>query len=298
MSADNGYIACYRSLRKHWLWEKNRPRTKAEAWIDLIMMVNHADGQAEFRGELFDIKRGQRLTSILQLSGRWKWSRTKTKNFLNLLKKDHMVDLKQDTRKCIVTILNYDIYNRPPDNKSATKVQQTGQQECNRSATEVQQKDTNKKKEKNNKKEKNKEYIPPSPPEESLKISEEKIPYAEIVEMLNLALGKDISKRSECYQDTTKQTRKDIKARWKEGYRLKDFEYVIKVKCADWYNDPKQAKYLRPETLFGRKFEGYRNQPLMPNTGCATTDKTIMAGQAFIQRKRKEKEMQDGNNKP
>ena len=36
---------------------------------------------------------------------------------------------------------------------------------------------------------------------------------------------------------------------------------VIDKKCAEWLHDPKMRAYLRPETLFGAKFEGYLNAP-------------------------------------
>lgn len=53
---------------------------------------------------------------------------------------------------------------------------------------------------------------------------------------------------------------KPILARLKEGYTLEDFKHVIDVKTADWKNNPEFSKYLRPETLFGSKFDSYLNQ--------------------------------------
>ena len=48
----------------------------------------------------------------------------------------------------------------------------------------------------------------------------------------------------------------------KKGFKTDDIKYVIDVKVQDWLNDEKHNKYLRPETLFGNKFEGYLNQPM------------------------------------
>jgi uncharacterized phage protein (TIGR02220 family) len=62
------------------------------------------------------------------------------------------------------------------------------------------------------------------------------------------------------YSHKTKATRKRIGARYKEGHRAKHFKRVIDTKCSQWLNDPKMRKYLRPETLFGTKFEGYLNE--------------------------------------
>lgn len=51
-----------------------------------------------------------------------------------------------------------------------------------------------------------------------------------------------------------------IKARLKENFTLDDFKEVIDKKCMDWLNDKDMNKYLRPETLFGNKFESYLQQ--------------------------------------
>lgn len=61
------------------------------------------------------------------------------------------------------------------------------------------------------------------------------------------------------YRPTTPKTRRLIAARVAEGFGLDDFRTVIAKKCAEW-RDTDMARYLRPETLFGTKFEGYLNQ--------------------------------------
>lgn len=79
-------------------------------------------------------------------------------------------------------------------------------------------------------------------------------PYASIVAYLNERTGAK-------YRPTTPKTRERIRARWAEGFREEDFRAVIDGKVADWGKDEKMARYLRPETLFGPKFEGYLNEP-------------------------------------
>ncbi|MFK9094407.1 conserved phage C-terminal domain-containing protein [Bacillus salipaludis] len=56
------------------------------------------------------------------------------------------------------------------------------------------------------------------------------------------------------------KTRELIHARYGEGFTLEDFTRVIDLKSADWQTDPAWNKFLRPETLFGTKFESYLNQ--------------------------------------
>jgi uncharacterized phage protein (TIGR02220 family) len=107
--------------------------------------------------------------------------------------------------------------------------------------------------------------LPDSPSEEEGCGEEDGgIPYTEIVAALNGALGTS-------YRPTSKKTRQLIHARWAEGFRLPDFEAVIATMSAAWLNDPKMAAYLRPETLFGTKFESYLNRP-RPRKGARDGD--------------------------
>ena len=62
------------------------------------------------------------------------------------------------------------------------------------------------------------------------------------------------------YKPSSRKTRKLIKARWNEGFRYDDFKKVIDIKTEEWLNDPRMSMFLRPETLFGTKFESYMNQ--------------------------------------
>lgn len=84
-------------------------------------------------------------------------------------------------------------------------------------------------------------------------IIDNNIPYQEIIEHLNNRVGTN-------YKHTTKKTRDLIKARFNEGFTIDDFKIVIDKKCVEWINDEKMNKFLRPETLFGTKFESYLNQ--------------------------------------
>lgn len=60
------------------------------------------------------------------------------------------------------------------------------------------------------------------------------------------------------YKATTAKTKTCIKARLAEGFTVEDFKSVIDKKCKEWIGTDWE-KYLRPETLFGTKFESYLN---------------------------------------
>lgn len=77
--------------------------------------------------------------------------------------------------------------------------------------------------------------------------------YSDIIDYLNERVGTS-------YRHTTKSTRARINARLQEGFTLQDFKQVIDNKASEWLSDGNMRKYLRPETLFGNKFESYLNQ--------------------------------------
>lgn len=64
------------------------------------------------------------------------------------------------------------------------------------------------------------------------------------------------------YTSTSSATVRKINARKNEGFTFDDFKRVIDTKCSEWLNTEHQ-KYLRPQTLFGSKFESYLNQPVI-----------------------------------
>lgn len=75
----------------------------------------------------------------------------------------------------------------------------------------------------------------------------------EIVAYLNAKTGKS-------YKASSKHSASLIKARLSEGFSVEDFKRVIDNKVADWKPRKDMEIYLRPETLFGTKFEGYLNE--------------------------------------
>lgn len=88
------------------------------------------------------------------------------------------------------------------------------------------------------------------------------IPYKEILDYLNKKTNRP---KNKYFKASSKTNRKLIHARWKEGYRLKDFKEVINNKCFSWMNNPEMFDYLRPSTLFGPKFEQYLKEMHIPS---------------------------------
>ena len=104
-----GWVKVHRDIQNCWIWEE-KPFSRGQAFIDLILMVNHEDKKIMFNGTLIEIKRGSGITSIRKLSDKWGWSKNKVDHFLKQLQSDEMISYKKDTKKTVVTIENYDLY--------------------------------------------------------------------------------------------------------------------------------------------------------------------------------------------
>ena len=73
------------------------------------------------------------------------------------------------------------------------------------------------------------------------------------------------------YKHSSNKTRTLIKTRLNDGFTVEDFKAVIDKKYSQWRNDYKMSKYLRPETLFGTKFESYLNEKTVQKKSTAET---------------------------
>lgn len=105
-----GWISIHRKIRDCAVIWDDKPFSRGQAWLDLLLMVNHEDKEIMFNGCYRKIERGQTLTSLTKLSDQWGWSRKKTTKFLNELKMAQMLDLKSDNKSTTVTVINYDFY--------------------------------------------------------------------------------------------------------------------------------------------------------------------------------------------
>ena len=129
-----GWVSIHRKIFDNPIWLSEK-FTKAQAWVDLLLLANHEKGYIFVRGIKIDIERGQVGWSENSLSSRWKWSRTKVKNFLKILEKEQQIKQQINKISLIITIINYNQYQER-DSKKSNKV-------YNRSATEEQEKDPN-----------------------------------------------------------------------------------------------------------------------------------------------------------
>jgi uncharacterized phage protein (TIGR02220 family) len=100
---------------------------------------------------------------------------------------------------------------------------------------------------------------PPDEEEETQLVEVPKVKCVEVINYLNTVLGTRYT--------VTENTRKAINARIKEikDLKLDDFKLVIHTKYNEWGSNPEMSKFLRPDTLFGTKFQSYLNTPIVSN---------------------------------
>ncbi|UFS69469.1 hypothetical protein LPW11_16405 [Geomonas sp. RF6] len=108
-----GWVKLHRVLADHDLW-LGEPFTRAQAWVDLLLLANHKVGHIRRRGIKIPVRRGQVGYSQEALADRWKWSKGKVIRFLAELKADERITqeivLKNLAVSSLICITNYDEY--------------------------------------------------------------------------------------------------------------------------------------------------------------------------------------------
>ncbi|SFL09819.1 DnaD domain protein [Halanaerobium salsuginis] len=133
-----GWISLHRKIQDNILWQ-DKPFAKGQAWIDILISVNHKENEVLLGNEVVKVEPGKMITSIRKLCDRWGWSNTKVKNFLELLVKQEMISYKSDTKKTVVKVLNYSEYQGLDNCKNDAKTHQ----KHNESISKTHQKHTN-----------------------------------------------------------------------------------------------------------------------------------------------------------
>jgi hypothetical protein len=106
-----GYVKLWRRLKDSDFWQSEK-FSGPQAWVDLLMLANHKDTFFKARGQRIEVKRGQVAYSEVTLSNRWKWSRGKTRRFLQELSSKTVQQIVQQKNNLttLITILNWEQY--------------------------------------------------------------------------------------------------------------------------------------------------------------------------------------------
>lgn len=114
-----GFIKLYRSLQDHWVWNAES-FSKGQAWVDLLLSVNHETKKIMINGRLIVIKAGQMWTSYDKLATRWRWSKDKVARFAKTLQLDGMIYADATPNGTLLTLVNYSDFVGQRDTDKAT----------------------------------------------------------------------------------------------------------------------------------------------------------------------------------
>lgn len=116
----SGYIKLYREIQKNKFW-REKPFSKGQAWVDLLMRANHADNGMYKKGHVY--------TSLRILASDWGWSKNKVSYFLSELERENMVKKRKGQKRdekrtekgtkngTVLAIVKWDFYQDAGDNK-------------------------------------------------------------------------------------------------------------------------------------------------------------------------------------
>lgn len=131
MNEKKGWISLHRKITDHWLYQEKRVFSKFEAWIDILLEVNHAEAKLLIQNTLFVIKKGQSINSLETWSKRWNWNKSMTRRFLKTLEQDEMVKLRNEYKTTRLTVCKFEDYQ---DKRNADETEL----KRNRNASETQ----------------------------------------------------------------------------------------------------------------------------------------------------------------
>lgn len=100
-----GWVTVHREIKDHWVY---KDAEYFKAWITILMEVNHSEQKVLIGRTLFGCDRGESLHSLENWGKIFgNWSKSKTKRFFDLLKKESMIELKNERLTTRLSVCNY-----------------------------------------------------------------------------------------------------------------------------------------------------------------------------------------------
>lgn len=209
--------------RKMLDWEWWQDINTSRLFLFMLLSAYWKDGR--YKGTV--IPRGSFPSTTVALAKGTSLTENEIRTALKHLKSTNEITNRNHGKYTVFTVVKYNEYqgfNEQECKQNANKMQSINGQITNTLLKE----DKKEKKGKNN------------------------ILYAAVVDYLNEKAGTK-------FKPGSKSTQRFINGRVDDGFSLEDFKKVIDTMCDKWKHDEKMCQYLRPQTLFGTKFESYLN---------------------------------------
>lgn len=107
-----GWIAVHRKIASHWIWKDKIKRCR---WLDLLMLAEWEPITTRYGKHKIFVDRGQVAVTIRSLMHFWKTNNRVVKEFLQTLIDEKMIEVEKESGLTIITICNYDQYQKMPD---------------------------------------------------------------------------------------------------------------------------------------------------------------------------------------
>lgn len=107
-----GVFAVDRGVFDHPLLSTGEPYSRREAWLWLVSEAAWKPRKVGRAGAVIELERGQLAHSVRFMAGAWGWSKSSVDRFLTRLKTGTMIGTATGTGMIVITICNYDAYQR------------------------------------------------------------------------------------------------------------------------------------------------------------------------------------------
>lgn len=221
----SGWIKLHRQLKDSLVFDNPE---LLKVWIWCLLKATHKEHKQLVGLQEVALKEGQFIFGRKKAASELNITESKVYRLMKRLESMNNINMKSNNKYTVVSIENWALYQ----GENSINEQQMN----NKRTTNEQQMNTNK----NVKNVKNDKKL-----------------YISIVEYLNQKCNKN-------FRYSTKSTQRFIDARLNEGFTLDDFKKVIDIKSSQWLGG-EMEQYLRPQTLFGTKFESYLNERMKNN---------------------------------
>lgn len=239
-----GYFRLWRALFDKPIW-KGSSSAQKNILIVMLSLASHKFNEWDWNNRRFTIQAGEFVTSLKSLAQLAGVSIRNVRTAIDRFENLEFLTNQSTNRGRLIKIINWGTYQQgdykadKPNDKPLTSPRQAP----DKLLTTINN-DKNVKNDKN--------------------VIKEKDIYCRVVQYLNQKTGKKFS-------DKSKTTRSFIKARINDGFNEQEFYVVIDNKCSKWLSDPKMMEFLRPQTLFGTKFESYLQDTPHPLQGIVSS---------------------------
>lgn len=130
----SGWIKQHRKIKEHWLYTEKRKFSKFEAWMDILLTVNYAPMKTVIKNKLIEVNRGESILSLDSWAKQWGWNKSSVIRFLEMLRKDGMIVIKNETITTRLTVCNYETYQ---DERNANETRLKRKRNANETETEL-----------------------------------------------------------------------------------------------------------------------------------------------------------------